>query len=338
MNQLKRQSWFAPLVALVLVYLLFAALAPETFARPINLITMLRQTVVVGIAAAGMTMIIVSGGIDLSIGSAVALTTVVMARALNGGAGPLSAALIGITVAAFAGLVVGSVVSWLRITPFVVTLGAMTILRGAAKGAAGEQKIDAPAQGLDGLLGVLPPEKGWMLFPPGVWILVLVLILAGALLTYTRFGRHLFAVGSNERTARLCGVPVEGVKVGAYCLSAALAGLAGVMEFATLTVGDPTDSIGLELEVIAAAVIGGASLSGGEGSILGSVIGAMLMTVIKTGCIHLGWPNYVQEVVTGVIIVVAVGLDRVRHARQGARPRKRTTSLPEAAAAASKAG
>ena len=327
MNQLKRQSWFAPLLALMLVYLLFAALAPETFARPINLVTMLRQTVVVGIAAAGMTMIIVSGGIDLSIGSSVALTTVVMARALNAGAGPLGAALIGIVVAALAGLVVGSVVSWLRITPFVVTLGAMTILRG-----------DANAQGLDSLLGVLPPEKSWMLFPPGVWTLLVVLLLAGATLRYTRFGRHLFAVGSNERTARLCGVPVEAVKVGAYCLSAGLAGLAGVMEFATLTVGDPTDSIGLELEVIAAAVIGGASLSGGEGSILGSVIGAMLMTVIKTGCIHLGWPNYVQEVVTGVIIIVAVGLDRVRHTRGGSRPKQHSASPPDVAAATSKAG
>jgi ribose transport system permease protein len=315
MKQLPKQSWFAPLIALILVYLLFVALSPETFARPINLVTMLRQTVVVGIAAAGMTMIIVSGGIDLSIGSAVALTTVVIARALNAGAGPLGAALTGIAVAALAGLVVGSVVSWLRITPFVVTLGAMTILRGAAKGAAGEQKIDADAQGLDSLLGVLPPEQAWMLFPPGVWTMVAVLAVAAGVLRYTRFGRHLFAVGSSERTARLCGVPVEAVKLAAYGLSGALAGLAGVMEFATLTVGDPTDSIGLELEVIAAAVIGGASLQGGEGSILGSVIGAMLMTVIKTGCIHLGWPNYVQEVVTGVIIVVAVGLDRVRHAR-----------------------
>jgi len=338
MKQLQKQSWFAPLVALILVYLLFAALAPETFARPINLVTMLRQTVVVGIAAAGMTMIIVSGGIDLSIGSSVALTTVVMARALNGGAGPLGAALTGIAVAAAAGLVVGSVVSWLRITPFVVTLGAMTILRGAAKGAAGEQKIDANAQGLDSLLGVLPPEKSWMLFPPGVWTLVLVLALAAALLRYTRFGRHLFAVGSNERTARLCGVPVELVKLGAYGLSAALAGLAGVMEFATLTVGDPTDSIGLELEVIAAAVIGGASLQGGEGSILGSVIGAMLMTVIKTGCIHLGWPNYVQEVVTGVIIVVAVGLDRIRHTRSTRRAKGSAETPPGVTAAASKVG
>ncbi len=336
MKKILRQPWFAPLTALILVYLLFVVLSPETFARPINLVTMARQTVVVGIAAAGMTLIIVSGGIDLSIGSSVALTTVVIARMLNAGFGPFSAALIGIAVATAAGLVIGSVVSRFRITPFVVTLGAMTILRGAAKGAAGEQKIDANAQGLDSLLGVLPPGQSWMLFPPGVWTLLLVLLVSAGLLRYTRFGRHIFAVGSSERTARLCGVPVERVKVGVYCLSAALAGLAGVMEFATLTVGDPTDSVGLELEVIAAAVIGGASLQGGEGSILGTVIGAALMTVIKTGCIHLGLPNYVQEVVTGVIIVVAVGLDRIRHSH-GASPQL-AEPVATAAGAAPKGG
>jgi ribose transport system permease protein len=294
---------------------LFVVLRPETFARPINLVTMARQTVVVGIAAAGMTMVIVSGGIDLSVGSSVALTTVVIARMLNAGAGPFTAALSGVAVATAAGLLVGATISLLRITPFVVTLGAMTILRGAAKGIANEQKIDANARGLDSLLGVLPDDRSWMLFPPGVWVLALVALLAVLVLRYARFGRHVFAIGSNERTARLCGVPVEAVKIGVYTLSAALAGLAGIMEFATLTVGDPTDSVGLELEVIAAAVIGGASLLGGEGSIFGSVVGASLMTVIKTGSTHLGLPNWVEEVVTGIIIVVAVALDRLRHRR-----------------------
>jgi ribose transport system permease protein len=310
-----RHSWVGPLVALVALYVLFVVLRPETFARPINLVTMARQTVVVGIAAAGMTMVIISGGIDLSVGSSVALTTVVVARLLNSGAGPFTAALGGIAVATLAGSLVGSIIAFLRITPFVVTLGAMTILRGAAKGIANQQKIDADARGLDSLLGVLGEGRRWMIVPPGVWTLFLVSLLAAAVLRYLRFGRHVFALGSNERTAKLCGVPVERVKIGVYALSAALAGLAGVMEFATLTVGDPTDSIGLELEVIAAAVIGGASLLGGEGSILGSVIGAFLMTVIKTGSTHLGLPNWVEEVVTGVIIVVAVSLDRLRHRR-----------------------
>jgi ribose/xylose/arabinose/galactoside ABC-type transport system permease subunit len=307
--------WLGPLAALVFVYVLFALLVPDTFARSANLVTMARQTVVVGIAAIGMTMVIVSGGIDLSVGSSVALATVVIARALNGGAGPFLAVLLGIAVSTAAGLLVGAAVAFGRIAPFVVSLGAMTILRGAAKGVAHEQKIDADARGLDSLLGVLPDDQSFMVFPPGVWIFVGLSAVFVAVLRYARFGRHVFAIGSNERTARLCGVRVEAVKLRVYALSGSLAGLAGAMEFATLTVGDPTDSIGLELEVIAAAVIGGASLLGGEGSIVGSVVGASLMTVIKTGSTHLGLPNWVEEVVTGVIIVAAVAVDRLRHRR-----------------------
>jgi ribose transport system permease protein len=137
---------------------------------------------------------------------------------------------------------------------------------------------------------------------------------AGALaLRYTRFGRHLYAVGSSEATARVCGVDVARTKILVYAIAGALAGLAGVLEFSTLTVGDPTDSVGLELEVIAAVVIGGASLSGGEGTVAGSIIGAMLMAVIRTGCTFVGVHNWVQEIATGGIIVVAVAVDRLRH-------------------------
>jgi ribose transport system permease protein len=151
-----------------------------------------------------------------------------------------------------------------------------------------------------------------MLFPPGVWIAVIVALFGAALLRYTRFGRHIFAVGSNERAAMLCGIDVARVKMLVYALAAALTGLAAVMEFGTLTVGDPTDSVGLELEVIAAVVIGGGSLSGGEGTITGSMIGALLMTVLKTGCTYVGWPNWVQEIVTGAIILVAAAFDPAR--------------------------
>jgi len=312
---LARHPWVGPLAALLLVYVLFAMLSPETFGRSQNLVTMARQTVVVGIAASGMTLIIILGGIDLSVGSTVALTTVVVASLLKSGAGPLAAALGGASVAAAAGLANGTLITGLGIKPFIVTLGAMSMLRGAAKGLSSEQKIDADAKGLDSLLAVLPQDRAFLLLPPGVWIMIAVALLTGGLLHYTRLGRHIFAIGSSEATARLCGIGVKRVKIIVYTLSAALAGLAGVMEFSTLTVGDPTDSIGLELEVIAAVVIGGASLSGGEGSVLGSLIGALLMTVIKTGCTYVGLPNWVQELVTGTIIIVAVALDRLRAAR-----------------------
>ena len=141
-------------------------------------------------------------------------------------------------------------------------------------------------------------------------------IIVAAMLRYTRLGRHIFAVGSNEETARLCGVAVDRVKVIVFTMCAAFAGLAGVMQFSFLSgVGDPTGAMGLELNVIAAVVIGGGSLAGGEGAILGTIVGALIMTVIDTGCGQMGLPNWVQEIIMGAIIVVAVALDRLRHRR-----------------------
>lgn len=313
LRAIARYPWLGPLLALASVYLFFVALRPETFARSINLMTMARQTSVVGVASVGMTLIIILGGIDLSVGSAVALATVVIALALKAGAGAVAAALAGIGVAALAGLINGLMISGLRITPFIVTLGTMSILRGAAKGLAGEQKIDADARGLE-LLSAFPSESAWA-FPPAVWILLVTALVFAALLRFTPTGRHIYAIGSNEKAARLCGIRVGRVKVLVYTLAAALTGIAGVIEFSTLTVGDPTDSFGLELDVIAAVVIGGGSLSGGVGSIPGSLIGAFLMTVIKTGCTYVGLSNWVQELVTGAIIVTAVALDRLRGQR-----------------------
>lgn len=313
-----RKPWVGPLVALVVVYLLFVALRPDTFARPMNLVTMARQTAVVGIAASGMTMLIILGGIDLSVGSMVALTTVIVAALLKSGVGVATAVLAGVAFAALAGALNGALTTGLGVTPFIVTLGAMRILRGVAKGLAHEQKIDVDAHGLDALVAPATGSRAFLVFPPSVYLMLASAVLAGVILRYTRFGRHIVAIGSNEQTARLCGVEVSRVKIAVYTITGALAGLAGVVEFGTLTVGDPTDSSGLELEVIASVVIGGGSLSGGEGSVPGALIGAFLMTVIKTGCTHLGWSNWVQEVVTGGIIVTAVAVDRLRRARRAA--------------------
>ncbi len=307
-----QRPWVGPLIALIAVYGLFAALSPDTLMRFGILEVMARQTVVVAIAAVGMTLIMVQGGIDLSVGSVVALTTVMVARALEYGLSPIAAVATGLLVGALCGLANGMVVAWLRITPFIVTLGTMSMLRGAAKGLAAEQTVVVDEQGMDMLMSV-PESMGWLLLPPGVWVALVVAVVATVLLSRTRLGRHIVAVGSNERTAMLCGVPVQRVTIIVYTLAGLLAGLAGIMEFAYLTVGDPTDSIGLELSVIAAVVIGGGSLSGGQGSIPGAIIGALLMTVISTGCSHVGVPNWIQEILTGAIIIIAVGFDRIRH-------------------------
>jgi ribose transport system permease protein len=291
--------------------------ASQRFLGGRNLETIARQTTIVGMAALGMTLVIISGGIDLSVGSIVALSTVVIAWLLqHGRVGPVTAAFGGVAAAAGFGLISGLLITRLRVVPFIVTLGMMLVVRGTAKGIGREQKIDVDMEclrWLDELLASVSARQGWMLVPLGVWILIILAAVMAALLRYTRLGRHIFAIGSNEQTARLCGVPVERVKVIVFMLCGAFAGLAGLMQFSRLTVGDPTVAIGLELDVIAAVVIGGGSLGGGEGAILGTLVGALIMTVIASGCTQMGLPNWVQEIITGMIIVAAVALDRLRH-------------------------
>jgi len=306
-----------PLIGLAAVFGLFAALAPSTFLSMTNMETIARQSAIVGTAALGMTMIIIAGGIDLSAGSVIALATVVVAVLLRDGHGTLVSAMAAVAVCAGCGAINGGIITKFRMVPFIVTLGMLLIVRGAAKGLAGELTVyPERATWLEGLLRSLGPGKEWMIVPPGVWLMVVLAVIVWVALRYTRFGRHVFAVGSNELTARLCGVPVERVKLMVYVLGAAFAGVAGVMQFSRLTVGDPTVAVGLELNVIAAVVIGGGSLSGGEGSVLGSIVGALIMTIIANGCVQIDLPNWVQEIVTGSVIVVAVGLDRLRHRRE----------------------
>ena len=301
-----------PLVGLIFVFALFASLTPTKFATTDNLQLMMLQTAVVGTAALGMTMVIISGGIDLSVGSVIALSTVVIALLLNAGASPFLAALGGVAVGMVCGSLIGSLITRVKLTPFIVTLGMWGALRGAAKGLADEQMIVPPTTWLNGLLNFVADERRWMLLPPGVWMMLLLALVVGILLQYTRRGRHMVAVGSNELAARVSGVPVEGVKMSVYMLGSGFAALAGVLQFSYLTVGDPTTASGMELDIIAAVVIGGGSLAGGQGSVLGSLVGALIMTVVSNGCTKMEFPNWVQEIVAGSIIVVAVALDRLR--------------------------
>jgi ribose transport system permease protein len=300
-----------PVIGLAFVSALFGMLIGPQFFGAANLDLLARQTAIVCTAALGMTMVIVAGGIDLSVGSAVALSTVAIALMLRSEFSPALAALAGIGAAAACGLANGLLITRLRVVPFIVTLGMMILVRGAAKGLADERRIEAPATWLNGLLRVLAPGEG-LLVPAGIWILAGLALLVALTLRYTRFGRHLFAIGSNERTARLCGVHVGRVKVLVYTLASALAGVAGVMQFSRLSVGDPTVANGLELAVIAAVIIGGGSLLGGRGTVAGTILGASTMAVIAIGCSQKGLPNWVQEIVTGGIIVLAVALDRWR--------------------------
>src|SRR5262249_1862718 len=250
------------LLGLAIVLALFGALVGPQFFRAANLELVARQTVIVCVAALGMTMVIVAGGIDLSVGSVVALSTVATALTLQSH-GPVLAAASAIASGAVCGLINGLLVTQLRVVPFIVTLGTMLLVRGAAKGLADERRIEAPVTWLNSLLRTARDGSGLWL-PTGIWITVTLAVIVALTLRYTRFGRHLFAIGSSERTARLCGVRINRTKVIVYLIAGACAALAGVMEFSKLSVGDPTVSIGLELDVIAAGVIGGGSVSGGR--------------------------------------------------------------------------
>jgi ribose/xylose/arabinose/galactoside ABC-type transport system permease subunit len=239
---------------------------------------------------------------------AVALGVAFLARGL----GVFPSAGLALAGAAGTWLAAGRMRSSLPLSPFIVTLGLWGALRGLAKGLGDNQPIYPPSTGWLASLMVVGEGGLAGLFPAGVWILLGVALLAALALRATVFGRHATAIGSNEETARLCGVRIDRTKLGVYVLGSCCAGIAAVLQLSYLSMGDPTTAQGYELKTIAAAVIGGASLSGGEGSIGGTLVGALIMTVVDNGCTKLGLDNWVQELVTGAIIVAAVALDRWR--------------------------
>lgn len=305
-----------PFLGLVAVILIFAILtdSPDQYLSSRNFRIVVAQTVIVALGAIGMTMIMVSGGIDLSVGSVIALTGVVTAIAIRDGTNPLLAVLEGVVAGGVVGVINGLFITRLRVIPFIATLGTLGMARGVAKWIAGQQTVNVPPTWVNEL-AVTFPQPDWIIVAPGVWLTTLLAVVVSLVLRYTVFGRRVFAVGSNEAAARACGIPVDRLKVWIYGLAGLLFGLSGVMQMSRLRQGDPTVAIGTELDVIAAVVIGGGSLNGGVGTILGSMIGAVIMAVLRNGSQQMGWQNYVQEIIIGAIIVVAVAIDGWRHRR-----------------------
>lgn len=313
------KKWFTilgPFLGLIFVILTFAILtgSPEKYLSPFNIRVVLSQTVIVAISAIGMTLIIISGGIDLSVGSAIALSGVVTALCVNAGFDPAIAVLAGIFTGGVVGFVNGAVITGLRVVPFIATLGMLGIARGVAKRIAHQEPVNVAPTWINDLV-VTFPNPPWLMWAAGVWISLVLAIVMAVVLRNTVFGRRVFVLGSNEAAARACGISTDRLRIWVYSLGGLFFGLSGVMQMSRLRQGDPTVAAGTELDVIAAVVIGGGSLSGGHGTILGSMIGALIMAFLRSGCQQMGWENYVQEIIIGSIIIVAVAVDQFRSRR-----------------------
>jgi ribose transport system permease protein len=283
-----------------------------------------RDGTIPGLVALGMLLVIISGGIDLSVGSVVALVTVVTMqtyRALyrDESSIPLASTcgvLAGVAAGACCGLINGLVVTKLRITPFVATLGMFAVARGLAVWLAKRTLVAFPKGGsphwADALARVHFVENSWLIFNPGFWTLVLAAFLVLIMLRLTVLGRYVYAVGSNEATARLCGVSVDRVKLAVYTISGILTGWAGILTFCQGSSGDPSAAETLELQVIAAVVIGGASLSGGRGGVFGAMTGVLILQILDNGVSLFNVPVEMRYILIGVIIVANTALAQWR--------------------------
>ena len=300
---------FLPFISLALLFVVLSIASPY-FLTATNLASVIRQTAVINIMALGMTLVIVSGGIDLSVGSVLAFSGVIGTMTMvNGGSVPLGIAA-GIAGGTLWGCANGLMISKLRLPPFIVTLGTLGIVRGLTLVISG----GLPVVGL-------PKEHSFLgegTIGPAPFVLLILVVCA--ILTHfamgsTKLGRYTYAIGSNEAAAVYAGIPVARYKVAIYAICGMLTGMAGMIETSRLMTGQPTAGVSYELQVIAAVVIGGGSLTGGEGTVIGTLIGAFIMGLLSNGSDLLGVNPYWQQVIIGAVIILAVALDEARKRR-----------------------
>ncbi len=309
----RRAPWAAtlqrllPFSTLLLLFLVLSAASPHFLSRS-NLSSVARQTAVINTMALGMTLVMIAGGIDLSVGAMLAFCSLFGTKCLEAGcAQPLAVA-----VAAACGLAWGAanglMTTKLRITPFIVTLGTLGIIRGLTLLISN----GLPVVGLPASFAWLGEGNLARVIPVPLAVLALAAVLVHFLLRQTRLGRYAYAIGSNSEAARYAGVRVDACTVAVYALSGALVGVASMIEAARLMTGQPTAGEGYELKTIAAVVIGGGSLRGGEGTVAGTLVGGFIMGLLSNGSNLLGISPFLQQVIIGSVIILAVGLDEWR--------------------------
>lgn len=303
---------FGTLIILVIGF----SLASPNFMQTSNILAILQATSVNGILAVAATLVIITGGIDLSVGTLMTFTAVIAGVVLTYWGFPLPIGIIAaILTGAVIGLISGAIIAKMKIPPFIATLGMMLILKGLSLVISGTKPIyfndtpSFPVISTGSIVGDLIPGVP---VPNGVLVLFIVAGLASYILGRTVLGRYCFALGSNEEAARLSGVSVDNWKMAVYSLSGSICGIAGLVIASRLNSAQPALGQGYELDAIAAVVIGGTSLTGGRGTILGTVIGALIMSVLLNGLRILSMPQEWQTVVTGSIIIIAVYADMMR--------------------------
>jgi ribose transport system permease protein len=300
---------FGTLIGLVLMMAIFAAIAPG-FLGGRNLVNILQQSSINAFVALGMTLVIISGGIDLSVGPTAALAAVLAAGLMGTGVPVPLAILAALLLGAACGAVNGALISFGGLQPFIVTLGTLSTYRALALIVTGGNPILGIPHGLraianGSLLGV----------PTAVILVAVVAILAGVMLRRTPFGEYLLAVGGNEEAAHIAGVPIALTKIGAYALSGTMAALAAMILIGRLGAAEPILGNMWELDAIAAAAIGGASLMGGKGSVVGTLLGAVILGAMRNGLTLLNVQAFYQLLATGLIILLAMLLDRFTRGR-----------------------
>ena len=319
----KKLLWqLGPLVALFVIMLLFtiadSVLGEGYFMSARNLRVISSSAALIAVPAFGMTLIIISGGIDLSAGTALTLAGTTLALSLKAGDPIMNAFLLMLLTGCLCGFANGVMISATKVVPFIVTLGTMTIFLGIGQIISGESTVYAPKENIPDWLSLCytgSNSEQYLIpkIPTSVLLAITLGIGVATMMRYTVFGRNVFAIGSSESTARLCGINVPGTVIAVYTIAGFFVAIGGLLYFADVKNGNPSDGTGKELEIIAAVVLGGGSLSGGRGSIFGTMVGALIITAIRSGCSQLSIPNTYTHIIIGCIIIIAVIVDQLRH-------------------------
>ena len=313
MNKMIRQ--LLPFVTLTLIICILSAIKPDSFLTAENILNVLSRSSVYGIIGVGMTMVIISAGIDLSVGSMMALCGMLGAYVmlffgdpLTPGYGMFVGTLVGLLTGIFCGLLNGILITKLKLPPFIVTLGTMSAFRGISYVMNNGKPYDVPRYTLLGSGNLLS-------VPICVIIFAVIVALAVFVLRYTRLGRYTYAIGSNREAAFYAGINVDRNLTAVYTLTGLVVGIAAMIATSRTVSAQPTAGISLELDIIAAVVIGGASLAGGRGTVTGTIVGTLLISFLRNGCTLIGISTNVQLIVIGAIIIGAVALDQMARSR-----------------------